>query len=64
MPQDALHDLSRAAVRSNGRVAGTFDLMIPAHARALNAKLATSDRAFANLGIEGLRVVDWAGRGK
>ena len=58
------HAEIRAAVRSKGRAAGTFDLMIAAHARALSATLATSDRAIANLGIEGLRVVDWAGRGK
>ncbi len=52
------HAEIRAAVRSKGRAAGTFDLMIAAHARALSATLATSDRAVSNLGIEGLRVVD------
>ncbi len=54
------HAEIRAAVRSKGRAAGTFDLMIAAHARAFGATLATSDRAIANLGIEGLHVVDWA----
>lgn len=56
------HAEIRAAVGSKGRAAGTFDLMIAAHARALSATLATSDQAIGDLGIEGLRVVDWAGR--
>lgn len=56
------HAEIRAAVRSKGRAAGVFDLMIAAHARALDATLATSDKAIGNLGIDGLRVVDWSAR--
>jgi tRNA(fMet)-specific endonuclease VapC len=58
------HAAIRASVRRAGRSAGAFDLMIAAHARALGITLATSDKAIANLGIEGLRVVDWSGRGR
>lgn len=56
------HAEIRAAAKAAGRAAGAFDLMIAAHARALSMPLATSDKAIANLGIEGLHVVDWAGR--
>lgn len=54
------HAEIRAAVRRKGRAAGAFDLMIAAHAHALAVTLVTSDKAIANLGIEGLRISDWA----
>lgn len=54
------HATVRATAKAQGRSAGTFDLMIAAHARALGAKLVTSDKAIANLGVEGLQVVSWA----
>ena len=56
------HAEIRAVTKAAGRAAGAFDLMIAAHARALNITLATSDRAIANLGVAGLHVVDWSGR--
>lgn len=40
-----------------GRPIATEDLMIAAHAIALNLTLVTSDKAFAF--IEGLRTIDW-----
>lgn len=54
------HAEIRAAARAKGRAAGAFDLMIAAHARAVGARLVSSDKAIAKLGIEGLPVVDWA----
>ncbi len=54
------HATVRATAKAQGRSAGTFDLMIAAHARALGAKLVTSDKAIANLRVEGLQVVSWA----
>lgn len=56
------HAEVRAAAKLSGRAAGTFDLMIAAHARALNITLATSDQAIGKLGIAGLHIVDWSGR--
>jgi tRNA(fMet)-specific endonuclease VapC len=57
------HAEIRAAAKAAGRSAGTFDLMIAAHARALGAALVTSDKAIAALKVEGLKVVSWAGKG-
>jgi tRNA(fMet)-specific endonuclease VapC len=53
------HAALRANARQDGRSAGTFDLMIAAHALALDATLVTSDKAIGNLNIEGLKVVAW-----
>ena len=57
------HAQIRANAQSQGRSAGTFDIMIAAHARAVGATLVTSDKAIGNLRIEGLAVVSWAGKG-
>jgi tRNA(fMet)-specific endonuclease VapC len=57
------HAEIRAAAKAAGRSAGTFDIMIAAHARALGATLVTSDKAIGNLKISGLSVVGW-GTGK
>ncbi len=54
------HAAIRAAAKAQGRSAGTFDIMIAAHARALSATLVTSDKAIGSLGVEGLKVVGWA----
>ena len=54
------HGSIRATAKAQGRSAGTFDIMIAAHARALGATLVTSDKAIANLAVEGLKVVSWA----
>lgn len=56
------HALVRATAKAHGRGAGVFDMMIAAHARALGVTLVTSDAAIGNLGVDGLRVVDWAKR--
>ena len=53
------HALIRATAKAQGRSAGVFDIMIAAHARALGTTLVTSDAAIGNLGIDGLRVMDW-----
>jgi tRNA(fMet)-specific endonuclease VapC len=53
------HAAVRAKAKQDGRSAGTFDLMIAAHAHALDATLATGDSAIRNLKIEGLKVVTW-----
>jgi tRNA(fMet)-specific endonuclease VapC len=53
------HACIRAKAKQEGRSAGTFDLMIAAHARALDATLVTGDNAIRNLKIEGLKVVTW-----
>ena len=55
----ANHADIRAKVKAKGRSAGTFDLMIAAHARALGATLVTGDKAIGNLQIERLPVVSW-----
>ena len=54
------HAAIRAAAKAQGRSAGTFDIMIAAHARALGVTLVTSDKAIGNLAVEGLEVVSWA----
>lgn len=53
------HALLRAQSHTQGRGAGVYDLMIAAHAVALDMTLVTSDRAIANLGTPGLRIVAW-----
>src|SRR5438105_13891018 len=53
------HAAVRAKAKQDGRSAGTFDLMIAAHAQALGATLVTGDNAIRNLKIEGLQVVTW-----
>ena len=62
--QDAAehHADIRAAAKAAGRSAGTFDIMIAAHARALGSTLVTSDKAIGSLGIDGLEILKWAGR--
>ena len=55
------HALICATAKAQGRNAGVFDIMITAHASALGATLVTSDTAIANLGVDGLVVVDWRG---
>ena len=54
------HATVRATAKAQGRSAGAFDIMIAAHARALGVTLVTSDKAIANLAVEGLNVVSWA----
>jgi tRNA(fMet)-specific endonuclease VapC len=54
-----LHAKLRADVKAAGRSAGAFDLMIAAHARALGHTLVTSDKAIANLKVDGLRLANW-----
>jgi tRNA(fMet)-specific endonuclease VapC len=56
------HAEVRATAKARGRSAGAFDIMIAAHALALGATLVTSDKAIANLKIDGLTVVSWAGK--
>lgn len=53
------HALVRAQTRRKGRGAGSFDIMIAAHALALDLILVTSDQAIATLRVDGLRVVEW-----
>jgi tRNA(fMet)-specific endonuclease VapC len=48
----------RAALEAKGITIGLLDLMIGAHARALDATLVSGDRAL--LQIDGLRVEDWS----
>jgi tRNA(fMet)-specific endonuclease VapC len=56
------HAEIRAAAKAAGRSAGTFDIMIAAHARALGATLVTSDKAIGNLKIANLDIVSWSGK--
>jgi tRNA(fMet)-specific endonuclease VapC len=55
-----IHAEIRAQAKTTGRSAGTFDIMIAAHARALGATLVTSDKAIGNLKVPHLRVVSWS----
>lgn len=48
----------RAGVERNGQPMGNLDMMIAAHALALGAVLATSDRVFGR--VKGLKVENWA----
>ena len=54
------HAHIRASAKAKGRGAGVFDIMIAAHALALGATLVTGDKAIGNLGIDGLKLVDWS----
>lgn len=47
----------RAALEREGRVMGSLDMMIAAHAMALRLVLITGDRAFAR--IKNLKTEDW-----
>ena len=47
----------RSALESEGRVMGSLDMMIAAHAMALGLILVTGDRAFGR--IRRLRIEDW-----
>jgi len=47
----------RAALEREGRLLGSLDMMIAAHAMALDLILVTSDRAFAR--IKQLQTEDW-----
>lgn len=61
VPWDSAAARHYAELRLNLESAGTplsaMDLLIAAHAMALQAALVTSDRAFRH--VRGLRVVDW-----
>jgi tRNA(fMet)-specific endonuclease VapC len=48
----------RATLERGGQPMGNLDMMIAAHALALGAVLATSDRAFGR--VKGLKVENWA----
>ena len=52
-----------ALAKSQGRSAGAFDIMIAAHACALDAILVTSNKAIGTLKVEGLNVVSWSAKG-
>ena len=54
-----IHASLRAVAKASGRSAGAFDLMIAAHARALDFTLVTSDRAIVNLRVDGLHLANW-----
>lgn len=47
----------RAALAREGRLMGSLDMMIAAHAMALGLVLITGDRAFAR--IKNLKIEDW-----
>ena len=47
----------RANMQSKGRILGNLDMLIAAHALALNLVLITHDRAFSQ--VEGLKIDDW-----
>ncbi len=47
----------RANMQSKGRILGNLDMLIAAHALALNRILITNDRAFSQ--VEGLKIEDW-----
>jgi tRNA(fMet)-specific endonuclease VapC len=51
-----------ATAKAERRSAGVFDIMIAAHARALGHTLVTSNKAIANLRVDGLKVIDWGGK--
>jgi tRNA(fMet)-specific endonuclease VapC len=48
----------RATLERDGQPMGNLDMMIAAHALALGAVLATSDRVFGR--VKGLKVENWA----
>ena len=47
----------RANMQKQGKILGNLDLLIAAHALALEAVLITNDRAFIQ--VEGLKIEDW-----
>lgn len=51
------YGLRRAQMESRGLVLGSLDMLIAAHALAIEAVLVTSDRAFSM--VEGLDCEDW-----
>jgi tRNA(fMet)-specific endonuclease VapC len=53
------HARIRIQAKRLGRSAGTFDIMIAAHADALGVTLVTNDAAIKNLAIGGLKIVSW-----
>ncbi len=54
----AVHGALRADLERRGMGLGAFDLMIAAHALALDAVLVSNDRAFAQ--VPGLKLDNWA----
>ena len=54
-----VHARLRATAKASGRSAGAFDIMIAAHARALDVTLVTSDKAIRNLRVAALKIADW-----
>ena len=54
----AVHGALRADLERHGVGLGAFDLMIAAHALALDAVLVSNDRAFAQ--VPGLKLENWA----
>jgi Predicted nucleic acid-binding protein, contains PIN domain len=53
----AVHGALRADLERRGVGLGAFDLMIAAHALALDAVLVSNDRAFAQ--VPGLKLDNW-----
>lgn len=53
-----VHGVLRAELQAQGLGMGAYDLMIAAHALALDLTLVTNDRAFS--AISGLRLENWA----
>lgn len=47
----------RANMQRKGRILGNLDMLIAAHALALDLVLITNDRAFSQ--VEGLKIEDW-----
>ena len=56
----AIYAVLRTELESRGLAQGNLDLMIAAHARALDATLVTSDKALLQLG-DFINVVNWRG---
>ena len=54
----AVYGELRATQQARGKPLGNLDMLIAAHALAMNAVLVTNDRAFEH--IAGLRITNWA----